>query len=1563
MSNGIGSIMINGKSYEGIKLGAKYVKRLVEVIEPLSVLIINCTSENNLLKISNQPEKQIEYIKIFNVNNLNENLVTEISPAGTNEWTLNEGTYKVYINGEFNCIGSICEFTKIELANNLTSGYKMFYECDVNTANSDYEIRIPDSMVNTESMFENTNLTSTVSLKFNTIENCANMYKGCSNLKRIGQEYINVFDNESVKAPNLTNHEDCFFGCENICCGNNEVTEDKPRLFKWIHIPDTWGVPAYTTFTASAGNLNISNVETYEKIQKIYINGVEQELPTGEKAKEPTTYVLENDSEIKIKGNFSLYHSDSNISNFNFAKTLNAADLMFFEYFGSSLTFDENTDTSRIKSMQFMFTYNKNLTTLDVSMFNVSNVEYMNNMFWACTNATSINVSGWDVSNVKIMYKLFYECYKLTSLDIANWNTSKVTNMTYAFSFCQALQTLAVDDWDVSNVTTLEYMFYGCSNLISLNISKWKVGNVTSFLGMFGRCFNLVTLDPSRWDVSNCTIFEYMFQSCLKLTSLDLSEWNTKNAISTYAMFHACTALQSLDVSNWNTENITNAQYMFYQCSALNSLDISNWNTKNITNMYRMFSNCSSLTSPVYITLDSSKSYNFELFMDGCASRLLYIKGDTSIDQINSLVSSLPTLSNEDGVINIRSLSTELINSIIIDGSVVTNADTKGWKIEWADEQYNYLEVTVNSDNGMTVTLVENIVQTEEVVPMSLLSEEEDSIMQIDESTSEVIYETDWGDGTIDSLMEHTYATEGVYMIKTKLQPNNLETYNENYTITNCFYIRNDINTLSFFFENCYGLTSLNLSNCDVSNVLKMDGMFGYCTNLTSVNVSNWDTSKVDYLNSMFYNDESLTDIIGIGEWNTCSVQKANYMFYCCTGLTDLNLSGWDTSQLETIANMFDGCSNLTNLNLSNWSLSNLVEAHSAFDGCKNISEINIKNWGSTKLGTGINRIFCDCANLKTLDLSSLDTSNICEFSLMLYGCSSLTNYIIPITFSNNFNYYYFDQFLNNSSIKYLYIKGTPDASDLNYLITELPILSNNDGIIDMCSLSTEIIKPIIEDNTVIANASDKGWTIEWTDKEYNYFEVQVDANNEPGMTLTLVQHINNDGSTEALELTDWGDGNINSEMQHTYEANGTYIIKTKLQPQSSTDQEYLGLVEFNYNITKCYNIRNNIDNLNSFFFKCIELKSIDLSNLDVDNIGGMFSTFFYCSSLTSLDVSNLNTSNVTSLYGTFAGCYLLTSLDVSNWNTSNVTDMEGAFCECGVTSLDLSNWNASNITSMSWAFSSCYNLTTLNLSNWNTNNIDITAAFDYSENLSNIYMNNCDKDFINNIIDVIIARSEDSYGTMYINILDGVNVETAKNKYWNIIDTNYNYFEVTINDTNNATLNLVQYIDNSNNTEALCETDWGDGTIDSTNTSHTYTTTGTYIIKTKLQPNNSSTSNTNTLITNCYNININRDTLNSFFRNCTSLTSLDLSNYDSSEIINLSYMFSGCISLTSLDLSNWDTSNVKNIDYLFHNCSSLESVNLENWNIEEVESIDSIFDGCTSLKNIENAPDGLLDN
>ena len=64
-------------------------------------------------------------------------------------------------------------------------------------------------------------------------------------------------------------------------------------------------------------------------------------------------------------------------------------------------------------------------------------------------------------------------------------------------------------------------------------------------------------------------------------------------------------------------------------------------------------------------------------------------------------------------------------------------------------------------------------------------------------------------------------------------------------------------------------------------------------------------------------------------------------------------------------------------------------------------------------------------------------------------------------------------------------------------------------------------------------------------------------------------------------------------------------------------------------------------------------------------------------------------------------------------------------------------------------------------------------------------------------------------------------------------------------------------------------------------------------------------------------------------FSNCKSLTSLDLSNFNTQKVYTMSLMFTGCCSLTNLDLSNFNITKRTSTTLMFASCDSLRKNNI----------------------------------
>ena len=60
-------------------------------------------------------------------------------------------------------------------------------------------------------------------------------------------------------------------------------------------------------------------------------------------------------------------------------------------------------------------------------------------------------------------------------------------------------------------------------------------------------------------------------------------------------------------------------------------------------------------------------------------------------------------------------------------------------------------------------------------------------------------------------------------------------------------------------------------------------------------------------------------------------------------------------------------------------------------------------------------------------------------------------------------------------------------------------------------------------------------------------------------------------------------------------------------------------------------------------------------------------------------------------------------------------------------------------------------------------------------------------------------------------------------------------------------------------------------------------------------------------------------------FNGCSKLININLSNFNTQNVINMSEMFGGCESLTNINLSNFNTQNVMDMSDMFRRCNSLK--------------------------------------
>lgn len=105
------------------------------------------------------------------------------------------------------------------------------------------------------------------------------------------------------------------------------------------------------------------------------------------------------------------------------------------------------------------------------------------------------------------------------------------------------------------------------------------------------------------------------------------------------------------------------------------------------------------------------------------------------------------------------------------------------------------------------------------------------------------------------------------------------------------------------------------------------------------------------------------------------------------------------------------------------------------------------------------------------------------------------------------------------------------------------------------------------------------------------------------------------------------------------------------------------------------------------------------------------------------------------------------------------------------------------------------------------------------------------------------------------------------------------------------------------------------------------------------------------------YKVYLARNSGNTMFYQCRSLTSLDLSSFNTSYTDVMANMFRECSHLTSLDLSSFDTSKVNNSAFMFFGCYELTSLDLSSFDTRSNGVMSQMFSYCSKLRAVALGP------
>ncbi|MBQ9465427.1 MAG: BspA family leucine-rich repeat surface protein [Muribaculaceae bacterium] len=649
----------------------------------------------------------------------------------------------------------------------------------------------------------------------------------------------------------------------------------------------------------------------------------------------------------------------------------------------SEITGLENFDTRNVESMSYMFYNCRQLAGIEsaIAGWNTANCSSFGYMFYDCRALGALDLSGWNTANVTGMGYMFYNCYNITTLDVNSWNTAKVTSMEDTFYGCKLLTTIDVSRWDTGKVTNIAGMFFNCTGLTSLDVSRWNTINVTNFNSAFRNCSALTTLDVSRFDTRNATQMISVFLGCSGLTSLDLSNFYTSNVTSMGGMFNGCKQLQSVTVSNlWTTANVTSSGNMFTGCTAIVGEDGTTLDTNVIdkTNAHygaggylRRGADIALGTQP-YAIYDATTTTIYLLEADETITADSQYTPEGAAEPVN-----ISNVWYGDAVTKQQNSYSGPSWSGLMDATVVkilpSFASVKPTSTAYWFYFYNMVELT-----GL-----ENL-DTSDVTDMHHMFGGAQKITSLDVSSLDTGKVTDMGDMFFNGF-ELTEII-GLDCFDTSHVTNFGDMFYGCQKIESLDVSGWDTSSATrmiSMFEWCSKLQSLDLTGWDFSKVITTSGMFRGCYALEEITgVENFDMSSNTYVSYMFDECRSLKSL-DLSAWDTSKCKGFEYTFYGCESLSSLDVSNWDFSSVDKGTSyygdfccMFTNCLSLGSLDLSTWDTGTVTDTKSMFSGCTGLQAIFIGDGWDMSNVTDSESMFYNCKSIVGQDGTTYDEAN-----------------------------------------------------------------------------------------------------------------------------------------------------------------------------------------------------------------------------------------------------------------------------------------------------------------------------------------------------------------------------------------------------------------------------------------------------------------------------------------------------------------------------------------------------------------------------------------------------------
>ncbi len=356
-------------------------------------------------------------------------------------------------------------------------------------------------------------------------------------------------------------------------------------------------------------------------------------------------------------------------------------------------------------------------------------------------------------------------------------------------------------------------------------------------------------------------------------------------------------------------------------------------------------------------------------------------------------------------------------------------------------------------------------------------------------------------------------------------------------------------------------------------------------------------------------------------------------------------------------------------------------------------------------------------------------------------------------------------------------------------------------------------------------------------------------------------------------------------------------------------------------------------ESLAGLFMGCESVRHLDVSRFQTGRAKDMRSMFSRCKLLRSIDTIHFDTSCAVNCNHMFNGCSALEHVDVSRFRTGNAKYLNSMFAGCSsLEAVDVSGFDTLKAVDLSYMFYNCSSLKSIGDGfDPKRTGVNTTGMFDGCDNLpcpENVYA----------AMYKMYHQDGSPYSDKKMDLLVfGQGEEGCRLARCSYSGETFDLRQI------DQTLSMRDTVFHMK--DGVCDSPWQD--------------VEAVFFASKVAPESMrdwfAGCERLKYLSHIGNLDASRATDMQFlFYECKSLTSLDLSTFDTSSVRFMNSMFSGCSALRSLDVSGFDTSAASNMGWMFYGCSNLESLDVSGFRTGGVKDLQSMFDGCSSLQSLD---------